>query len=80
MLPHFKMVEMDIVDKDGEWVTGAAPLGLRDPFTQVRFPFNLPVKVKLSDWVKNQMAESVIKPCADPLAEPPAPDLKVKAK
>lgn len=74
------MVEMDIIDKDGAWVAGAAPLGLRDPFTQVRFPFNQPVKVRLSDWVKNQMAEGVIKVCDDPLADPVVPDQKAKVK
>lgn len=62
------MIDFDVVDKDGEWVAGVAPLGLRDPTTQVWFPYNQPVKVKLSDWIKGQMGADTIKRCADPLA------------
>lgn len=69
------MIDFDVADKDGEWVAGVAPLGLRDPTTQVRFPHNQPVKVKLSDWILGQMEAGTIKKCADPLAS-----AKVEAK
>lgn len=75
-------MELDIVDKIGEWYAGAAPLGLRDPTTQVFFVFNRPVKVKKSEWMAGQIAAGTIKPCPDPLSDIPAmvPTAKVPIK
>lgn len=64
-------MELDIIDKTGEWFAGAAPLGLRDPTTQVFFVFNRPVKTKKSEWMAGQIAAGTIRPCASPL-EPTA--------
>lgn len=64
-------MDMTIVDKGGVWLKGIAPLGLRDPFSQVAFPFNHPVKVKVSDWIVLQQNAGIIVPCDDPLAPDP---------
>jgi hypothetical protein len=67
-------MDINIVDKDGKWYSGLAQLGVRDPFTQVMFPFNMPVKVSPTAWIDGQVAAGVIQPCADPLAvDPPVP-------
>lgn len=73
-------MDFQFIDKDGEWLAGVAPLGLRDPTTQVGFPYNQPVKVKRSEWVAGQIAAGTIKPCANPLADDPPPKAVAPAK
>jgi hypothetical protein len=64
-------MDFHIADKTGEWVAGCAPLGLRDPTTQVFLPFGKPVKITLNAWIKGQMEAGTVKVCEDPLASTP---------
>lgn len=56
-----------IVDPAGDWVINTSDFPFQDPEANLRFPSNTPMKVKLSDWAKNQ---PVIEKTADPFAKP----------
>lgn len=79
--PTAVMLEFDVIDRDGEWLAGQSPLSMRDPFTQVLYPFKRPVKVRRTDWVAIQIAAGTLKACDDPLgAEAPKAAPAAKAK
>jgi hypothetical protein len=59
-------MDAKIIDVDGEWVQGMAPLGFVDFSTGIKFEYRVPVKVKLSAFALGQKEAGTLASCEDP--------------
>lgn len=71
-----------VIDSDGVWVQSRASFTFEDPDTKVKFDPAHEYKVKLSNWVKNQITAKVfmLTPDADKEADPTAEELAALAE